>query len=79
MASPDESVDDIFQPGGRLRPDLLTDDAKHALDEAVRLAKETRWDSLRSPHVFMGLLAVPDASVTNWGEIFRPPMPSPRR
>src|SRR5262249_30031985 len=68
MATPDESVDDIFLPGGRLRLDLLTDPAVEALHEAVRLARETRWDSVRSPHVFMGLLAVPDASVRNWGE-----------
>ncbi len=68
MSSPEDSVDDIFLPGGRLRLDLLTDDATQALHEAMRLAKETRWDSFRSPHVFMGLLAVPDASVTNWGE-----------
>jgi ATP-dependent Clp protease ATP-binding subunit ClpA len=68
MATPDESVDDIFLPGGRLRLDLLTDAATEALQEAVRLARETRWDSLRSPHVFMGLLAVPDACVNNWGE-----------
>jgi ATP-dependent Clp protease ATP-binding subunit ClpA len=68
MATPDEPVDDIFLPGGRLRLDLLTDTAVKALHEAVRLARETRWDSVRSPHVFMGLLAVPDASVRNWGE-----------
>jgi ATP-dependent Clp protease ATP-binding subunit ClpA len=68
MATPDESVDDIFLPGGRLRLDLLTCEATQALQEAVRLARETRWDSLRSPHVFMGLLAVPDANVRNWGE-----------
>jgi ATP-dependent Clp protease ATP-binding subunit ClpA len=68
MATPDESVDDIFLPGGRLRLDLLTETAVKALHEAVRLARETRWDSVRSPHVFMGLLAVPDASVRNWGE-----------
>src|SRR5436305_14640939 len=68
MATPDESVDDIFLPGGRLRLDCLTDDASRALREALRLARETRWDSVRSPHVFMGLLAVPDASVSNWGE-----------
>ena len=65
---PDESVDDIFLPGGRLRLDLLTDSAVQALREAIRLARETRWDSLRSPHVFMGLLADPDPSVRNWGE-----------
>ena len=68
MATPDDSVDDIFLPGGRLRLDLLTESAVQALREALRLARETRWDSVRSPHVFMGLLAVPDASVRNWGE-----------
>jgi ATP-dependent Clp protease ATP-binding subunit ClpA len=68
MATPDELQDDIFLPGGRLRPDLLTDPAVEVLNEAVRLARETRWDSVRSPHVFMGLLSVPDASVTYWGE-----------
>ncbi len=68
MATPDESVDDIFLPGGRLRQESVTDSALNALKEALRLARETRWDSVRSPHVFMGLLAVPDASVCNWGE-----------
>jgi ATP-dependent Clp protease ATP-binding subunit ClpA len=68
MATPDESADDVFLPGGRLRLDYLTEDAADSLREALRLARETRWDSVRSPHVFMGLLAVPDASVCNWGE-----------
>lgn len=68
MATPDDAADDIFQPGGRLRLDCLSDDATKALREALRLARETRWDSVRSPHVFMGLLAVPDRSVHNWGE-----------
>jgi ATP-dependent Clp protease ATP-binding subunit ClpA len=68
MATPDESPDDIFLPGGRLRLDCLSDDACRSLREALRLARETRWDSVRSPHVFMGLLAVPDASIANWGE-----------
>src|SRR5215472_12768143 len=68
MATPDGSVDDIFLPGGRLRLDCFTDEALRALRESLRLARETRWDSVRSPHVFMGLLAVPDASVCNWGE-----------
>ena len=39
-----------------------------ALNDSLRLARETRWDSVRSPHVFMGLLAEPDSSVRNWGE-----------
>ncbi|HZV03499.1 MAG TPA: Clp protease N-terminal domain-containing protein [Gemmataceae bacterium] len=68
MATPEGSVDDIFLPGGRLRLDCFSDDALRALRESLRLARDTRWDSVRSPHVFMGLLAVPDASVRNWGE-----------
>jgi ATP-dependent Clp protease ATP-binding subunit ClpA len=68
MATPDGSMDDIFLPGGRLRLDYFSDEALRALREALRLARETRWDSVRSPHVFMGLLAVPDASIRNWGE-----------
>jgi ATP-dependent Clp protease ATP-binding subunit ClpA len=68
MATPDESLEDIFLPGGRLRADVLTEGATAAMKEALRLARETRWDSVRSPHVFMGLLASPDASVRNWGD-----------
>lgn len=68
MATPDESVDEIFQPGGRLRGDRITPMAMEALKESIRLARETRWDSVRSPHVFMGLLSHPDAPVQLWGE-----------
>jgi ATP-dependent Clp protease ATP-binding subunit ClpA len=68
MATPDGPAEDVFHPGGRLRTEWFTEPAVAALQEAVRLARETRWDSLRSPHVFMGLLAVPDAGVRNWGE-----------
>ncbi len=68
MATPDSPADDVFQPGGRLRLDLLTEPAAQALREAIRLARTTRWDSVRSPHIFMGLLAVPDAGVRNWVE-----------
>jgi ATP-dependent Clp protease ATP-binding subunit ClpA len=75
MATPDDCVDDIFFPGGRLRLDLLTEPAVEALRQALRLARETRWDSIRSPHVFMGLLAVPDASVCNWGERLQADLP----
>jgi ATP-dependent Clp protease ATP-binding subunit ClpA len=34
----------------------------------MRLARETHWDSVRSPHIFMGLLAVPDPGVRLWGD-----------
>ena len=75
MASPEQPPDDVFFPGGGLRLDLLTPPAAAALREAVRLARETRWDSLRSPHVFMGLLAQPDGCVCDWGSRLRADLP----
>ncbi len=75
MATPDESVDDIFLPGGRLRLDLLTPASLESLKEAIRLARETRWDSVRSPHVFMGLLSRPDPSVRIWGQRLQADLP----
>jgi|SRR5216683_6238552 len=68
MASPDAPVDDIFQPGGKLRLDALQDDTTEVLREAIRYARTTRWDSVRSPHLFMGLLAAPDVGVHTWGD-----------
>jgi ATP-dependent Clp protease ATP-binding subunit ClpA len=68
MAMPEDSVDDIFLPGGRLRLDYFSEESLRALQDSLRLARETRWDSVRSPHVFMGLLAEPDSSVRNWGD-----------
>src|SRR5437588_4364080 len=75
MASCDGPADDLFLPGGRLHLERLSDTAVHVLRESLRLARETRWDSVRSPHVFMGLLAVPDAGVRNWGERLRADLP----
>src|SRR5229473_5120895 len=68
MGMPDNSRDDVFLPAGPLRLDLFGESAVAALGESLRLARETHWDNLRSPHVFMGLLAVPDAGVRDWGE-----------
>ena len=65
---PTAIVEDIFSPNGHLRIDLMDESAAAAIRESVRLARETRWDSLRSPHIFMGLLALPDPSIRNWGE-----------
>jgi ATP-dependent Clp protease ATP-binding subunit ClpA len=68
MATPEDFGEDVFLPGGRLRLELLNEAAVKSLRESLRLARETRWDSVRSPHIFMGLLAMPDAGVRNWGE-----------
>src|SRR5580692_6158341 len=64
----DSSKEDIFAPNGILRSDCMTEPAAGVLRESLRLARDTNWDSVRSPHIFMGLLAVPDASVYYWGE-----------
>jgi ATP-dependent Clp protease ATP-binding subunit ClpA len=68
MANGDDCTDDIFLPSGRFRLDLVNDAAAGALNESLRMARDTRWDSVRSPHVFMGLLAKPDPSVNCWGQ-----------
>ena len=68
MATPDAREDDIFLPGGSLRLERFTSLAVQAFQEAIRLARATKWDSLRSPHIFMGLLAAADSSVRNWAE-----------
>ncbi len=68
MANPDRSAADVFHPSGTLRLDLVDEAAAGALSESLRMARTTRWDSVRSPHVFMGLLAKPDAGVYFWGE-----------
>jgi ATP-dependent Clp protease ATP-binding subunit ClpA len=68
MATPDSGGNDIFLPGGQICMDRISEPALKVLREALKLARETRWDSVRSPHVFMGLLAVPDPGVRIWGE-----------
>ena len=68
MATSEPCQEDIFQPGGRVRLELFDTRAGRALQESIRLARETRWDSVRSPHIFMGLLAVPDPGVATWGK-----------
>jgi ATP-dependent Clp protease ATP-binding subunit ClpA len=68
MATPDECAEDIFLPGGKIRPDVVHESTLRVLREAVRYARTTRWDSVRSPHLFMGLLAAPDQGIHCWGE-----------
>ncbi len=68
MASPESAREDIFLPGGYLCQECVSEPALKVLREALKLARETRWDSVRSPHVFMGLLAVPDPGIRTWGE-----------
>jgi ATP-dependent Clp protease ATP-binding subunit ClpA len=68
MPAPEPSREDIFHPSGQIYPECLTEAATKVLQEALQLARATRWDSVRSPHIFMGLLASPDHGIRAWGE-----------
>ncbi|QEG25798.1 Clp amino terminal domain protein [Gemmata obscuriglobus] len=59
-------MDDIFLPSGRLRPDILDEATARVLREALGHTRATNWDSVRTPHLFMGLLAAPDSGVFKW-------------
>ena len=58
--------DDLFQSSGHLRIDVCDDATASALQESLTFARLTNWDSLRTPHLFMGLLHVADPGVYNW-------------
>jgi ATP-dependent Clp protease ATP-binding subunit ClpA len=68
MANPDDALDDVFHPDGRLRLELFSEAALAVIRESLRQAHQTHWDCVRSPHVFMALVAIPDPGVRNWGE-----------
>ncbi|MBO0699678.1 MAG: hypothetical protein J2P46_14880 [Zavarzinella sp.] len=58
---------DVFRPNGSLDRDRFTPATNHALDEAVVAARTTRWDQVKSSHLVMGLLSIPDRTVSLWG------------
>jgi len=62
----DRFEDDIFLLSGRLRPDVADAATATSLRESLAHARATNWDSVRTPHLFMGLLAAPDPGVFNW-------------
>jgi len=66
MPSPSGKNDDIFAANGWLRSELLEETALKALQRAVCWASDTRWDSIRTPHLFMGLLSTSDRRVMEW-------------
>ena len=71
MAISEPAREDIFLPGGQVCLNCVTEPALKVLNESLRLARETRWDTVRSPHVFMGLLSVPDPGIRTWGTRLR--------
>ena len=61
-----EYDEDIFLPNGRVRPDVTDDATAQALRDSLAHARSTNWDSVRTPHLFLGLLGIPDAAVYAW-------------
>jgi hypothetical protein len=57
---------DVFLPNGYLDRALVTPGALASLDEAVAAARATRWEMVRTPHLFVGIVAVPDRTVSLW-------------
>lgn len=57
---------DVFDLSGRVRPAVTDRATRRALAEALVHARATNWDSVRTPHLFMGLLSAPDPGVFNW-------------
>ena len=57
---------DIFLLNGRVRPDVTDEATARALRDSLGHARSTNWDSVRTPHLFMGLLGTADAAVGEW-------------
>lgn len=68
MERSSDAPSDVFTPCGKLDAAQFDPNALTVLKQAVRYARRTQWDSVRSPHIFMGLLAAPDAAVRSWGD-----------
>ena len=59
-------TEDIFQITGHLLPDVADQSCMQALRDSLAHARSTNWDSVRTPHLFMGLLGSGDPGVYNW-------------
>jgi ATP-dependent Clp protease ATP-binding subunit ClpA len=68
MTTSNDDADSLFLTDGTICPELLSEGLPAVLQAAVSQAVDTNWASVTVPHLFMGLLAVPDAGVCKWGE-----------
>ena len=59
-------VADVFLANGYLNRSCFSAGAAEVLDEAARAAQATRWEMICSAHLFMGLVATPDRTVSQW-------------
>ena len=56
----------LFAPDGRLRQEYFTASAVRALRAACDAAMRTGWPTLRTPHLFIGLLEEADEPIARW-------------
>ena len=61
-------MNDIFLPGGPLEERRFDQPCRLMLQASVRAANLTRWETIRSPHLFMGMMAEPDDMILKWCE-----------
>lgn len=59
--------DELFLLNGNPRPEVMTEPTLRTLERAVHHAVKTGWECMRTPHLFMGLLAAPDPAIVDWG------------
>lgn len=60
-------MDDVFENNGKVNESLFISSGWQALTGAMAEAANTRSDSIRIPHLFMGLLVVDDPAIKAWG------------
>lgn len=68
MNRPERTADPLFTPQGTIRPDILTPALSVVFKESLSFARQTHWESLRTPHLFMAMLCHPEESVRAWVE-----------
>jgi ATP-dependent Clp protease ATP-binding subunit ClpA len=66
LAVPNSNKTDVFAVNGWFRAELAEELAAKSLQRSVCWATDTRWDSIRTPHLFMGLLSTADRHVLEW-------------
>jgi ATP-dependent Clp protease ATP-binding subunit ClpA len=64
-----DRAEDVFYAHGGLRTEVCDAATLDAITESLAFAQQMNWDSVRTPHLFMGLLARPDNAVQSW--VFR--------
>jgi ATP-dependent Clp protease ATP-binding subunit ClpA len=57
---------DVFLADGRINPECHTPQVARVLDHALKHAERSGWDSVRTPHIVIGLLSNPDAAIRDW-------------